>query len=166
VLKENSSVTIREAGQAAYGGRVIKLDLRGMGRLETRYLISRSSAVTVCIYNKGCVELRSAAMLKPLDGDRYVIALIEGKGKAQDVLEQSEAVDLLPNQYTIMATDGSFSPARSVLNEKGYVTKQYTRTLQIVEAQEGYSLQLGNKRVKETVLPIGTPVRAVSPFME
>jgi hypothetical protein len=163
-IKGNSSVSIREAGRAAYGGRTLKLDLKGSGRLETRYLISRSSAVTACIYGKGCVELRSSAVIKPLDQGKYVVGLLEGKGRAQDILEKSEAVDLKSGQYTIMQPDGTFSPARSVLGETGYTTKRYTKTLHLVTAKDGYQINYGGKQATSVILPIGVPISVISPL--
>jgi hypothetical protein len=163
-IKGNSSVSIREAGRAAYGGRTIKLDLKGSGRLETRYLISRSSAVTACIYGKGCVELRSSAVVKPLEHGKYVVGLIEGKGLAQDILETSAAVELRAGQYTIMQPDGTFSPARSIINEGGYTTKRYTKTLHVVTAKEGYKINYGGQQLTSVILPVGTPISVISPL--
>jgi hypothetical protein len=164
MLFPNSSVSIQSFGYAIAGGRVLELSIKGKARIFVRYLTQSSSKVKACFNNRGCIILRSAANVKEIEDGRFVVGLIEGHGIAQDYEEKTPVVELLPHFFSIMAIDGSFSPAKKVDSAKGYRIFPQTRTMQILRAEEGYEIVSGRFSGKWLQLSKNARFKIVTPL--
>jgi hypothetical protein len=160
-----SSVSIISFGKAIAGGRVLELLIRGKVQIDVRYLTQSSSKVKACFFRGGCIILRSGASVSELPDGRVVVGLRYGHGVAQDYLERTPPVTLLPRWFSIMALDGSFSPAQQVNAAQAYkITYPQTRSVQIVEAKDGYKIVAGRYEGQRLQLPKNVRFKIKTPL--
>jgi hypothetical protein len=165
VLSKSSTLSIRSYAICFGGGRILELNLKGEGYIQTRPLTQACSAVKVCLgVGRGCVALRSSARVREFRDDEYVVGVTEGQGLGQDADGKLQPVPILAGQYSLMSADGAFSPAKTVQKSKGYRVLTRTKAVQSLQALDGYQLMVGGQAMEFAQIPVGVPFEVRSPL--
>lgn len=159
-----SMLSIRDYGFAFGGARTLTLALKGEAYIRTRPSTHRESWVRVCLKGKGCAKLNSGVKFRELADGRSVVGVREGRAIGQDVDEKLPPVEISARQFSIVNTDGRFSPPQKVGKSQGYRIFSQSKTVINAQASEGYRLQYGNTIGDAIQIPKGLLFKVLSPL--
>jgi hypothetical protein len=164
-LTPNSSATLVSYGKCFGGGRVSQFEVAGKTYITTRKKSHRCSSTIVCMVgSQGCVALNSEVVFSKLEGGKYTIAVREGKAIGQKRLSTTHQTTINADEYSVVTPSGAFSPPKKVTKRPKMRVVTKTGAVQVVEVEEGYKLQVGNRVAQRLQFAVGLTPKIISPL--